>query len=141
MFVLGSDRRIDRRQGVPVSIDIYIAFSVYYQSVAGGQLSNVLKQGLRCRRGQKRKVIRQCGLIDIAHDIRMSEDCLYLGREDDPAIFDIKIQGFYTQSIPIEREFFPLFVPQANSEIAVDLVHKIPSPLLVEVNDRLGIGL
>jgi len=80
-------------------------------------------------------------VVEIASDVRVGEECLDLGAEQEQAIAVPVVEGLFAQSIPCQQQALPGPVPDREGKHAAEALHAFLTHLLVEVEDCLGIAL
>ena len=79
-------------------------------------------------------------IIGILPHMRVSEECLDLGREQERAAFLRVIERLDTEPVPGTEEPLQPFVPDGKGPHAIEPLQASGSPLFVRVQDHFGIG-
>ena len=92
------------------------------------------------RQVARRQELRERRLVGASLDESALEDRLDLRSEEEPAADDRPVKGLDAQAIAREQKPPLRRVPDREREHAAEAMHAVVSPLLVGVNDGLGVG-
>ncbi|KWT78813.1 hypothetical protein ASN18_2802 [Candidatus Magnetominusculus xianensis] len=114
---------------------------VVQQVATGGELVDVVKDGGRGRNVTIGEIFVQTGWGNGGPDVGMSQQGRELGGEGEQMSVRMIIQRFFSESVPGEKQFSPSGVVQGEGPHAIELFRQGGLPLLVTMEQDLGVGV
>jgi hypothetical protein len=128
-------------QGVPIDLGLHRAVGLHERAAARGHLEDAAEHRERGRRRQEREVVVDGARLDVGRDIRMPEQRLDLRREQEARARPGEVERLDPDTVARQDQAALLRVPDPDREHAVDALEHRGAPLLVAVDDHLGVGV
>ena len=111
-----------------------------HEHVRGRQLGDVLERRARRQREPECEHLVEGDRIELAADARHLEQRLDLGGESDGSVTHCVVDRPHAGTVARQNQALTACVPDGKGKVAVERLDAVGAPLLVEMDDDLGVG-
>ena len=124
----------------PVALALDATVGAYHHVLRRGELVDALEQRVGLGHERKGQIVVERGVVELGAHRGVAQDGAHLGAEDESLGQRRVQQRLDAEPVPREHELAAAAVPDGEGEHPVQARHAGRALLLVEVQDRLGVG-